>query len=56
MKVMVTDKKNLSLDQYPNEVRPYLKEMINSLIAFNNPCKFQLVLKFLFISSKDMGA
>lgn len=38
-----------------DEIRPYFREMIGNLIAFNDRSKIQMTLKLLFISIKDTG-
>ena len=44
---------NLSLNTYIYQVRPYIKELIISLIDFNDTWKTQLIFKIIFTSFEN---
>ena len=46
------ERKTLSVEEYLNEIRPYLKDIIND-IKKSDTWKIQLTIKINFISSKD---
>ena len=48
------DKDNLSLEQYLNIIRPYLRDMIDNHKA-EGEWKIQLVMKIIFVSSLDVN-
>ena len=54
MKVMVIDINKLSVDEYLNKIRTYLKDIINSLKK-SDMWKIQLTIANNFISSRDNG-
>ena len=45
--------KTFSGKEYPDEVKPYLKDIINNLKA-SDRCKIELTIAINFVSSKDM--
>ena len=45
--------KNLSLDEYLNKIKPYLRRIINSY-QNSDAWKIQLAIAIVFISSKDV--
>ena len=46
------ERKTLSVEEYLNEIRPYLKDIIND-IKKSDMWKIQLTIKINFISSRD---
>ena len=45
-------RKTLSVEEYLNKTKPYLKDVMNDLRKYNT-CKMQLTITIVFISSKN---
>ena len=52
MKITVIEIKTISVEEYLNKIRPYLKDIINNLKK-SDTWKIQLTLAINFNSSKD---
>ena len=52
MKLTVIEKNTLSIEEYVNQIRPYLKDIINNL-KLSDMSKIQLIIAIDFTSSKN---